>query len=153
MGSQKVNITIGQLVVMVPSARRELRKGLSTLKVPKVPTPLNAIVAKRECDPIIDVQCNEPMLRGVLVDGGARVNVMTILAMRYLRLKIDRPALITLKMVDKQVIRPKGIISSVVIIVMKVFTIVGFHVVLKEDGAYPMILGRLWLTKLHVRNY
>jgi len=39
----------------VPSARKELRKGLSIPKVPKVPTPLNAITAERECDPIIDV--------------------------------------------------------------------------------------------------
>jgi hypothetical protein len=36
---------------------------------------------------------------------------------------------------------------------MRVFTIVDFHVVLEEDGAYLMILGRLWLTKSHVRNY
>ncbi len=68
--SQKANITIGQLVAMVPSTRRELKKGLSTLKVPKVPTPLNAIAVERECDPIIYVQCNGSVLRGVLVDGG-----------------------------------------------------------------------------------
>jgi len=30
---------------------------------------------------------------------------------------------------------------------------VDFHVVLEEDGAYPMILGRPWLTKSHARNY
>jgi hypothetical protein len=83
VGLLKVDITIGQLVMMVPLARRELRKGLSTPKVPKVPTPLNAIAAERECDPIIDVQCNGSVLHGVLVDGGAKVNVMTILAMRY----------------------------------------------------------------------
>jgi len=40
-----------------------------------------------------------------------------------------------------------------VITVMKVSTIVDFHVVLEEDGAYPMILGRPWLTKSHARNY
>ncbi len=44
-------------------------------------------------------------------------------------------------------------ISSVVIIVMRVSTIVDFHMVLEEDGAYPMILGRPWLTKSHARNY
>jgi len=55
---------------MVPSARRELKKGLLTPKVPKVPTPLNAITIERECDPIIDVQCNGLMLRGVLVIEG-----------------------------------------------------------------------------------
>jgi len=149
----KADITIGQLVVMVPSVRRELRKGLSTPKVPKVPTPLNAIAVERECDPIIDVQCNGSLLRGVLVDGGVGVNVMTIPAMRYLGLKIDRLASVTLKIVNKRVVTPKGIISSVVITVMKVSTNLDFHVVLEEDGAYPMILGGPWLTKSHARNY
>jgi hypothetical protein len=95
----------------------------------------------------------ESVLRGVLVDGGARVNVMTIPAMRYLGLKIDRPALVTLKMANKRVVRPEGVISNVVITIMKVSTIVDFHVVLEEDGTYPMILGRPWLTKSHARNY
>jgi hypothetical protein len=36
---------------------------------------------------------------------------------------------------------------------MKVSTIMDFHMVIEEDGAYPTILGRLWLIKLHVRNY
>ncbi len=44
-------------------------------------------------------------------------------------------------------------ISNVTITVMKVSTIVDFHVVLEEDGAYSMILGRPWLTKSHARNY
>ncbi len=73
--------------------------------------------------------------------------------MRYLGLKIDRPASITLKMANKRVVRPEGVINSVVITIMRVSTIVDFHVVLEEDGAYPMILGRPWLTKLHVKNY
>jgi hypothetical protein len=36
---------------------------------------------------------------------------------------------------------------------MKVSTIVDFYVVLKEDGAYTMILCKLWLIKSHVKNY
>jgi hypothetical protein len=87
------------------------------------------------------------------VDGGARVNVMTIPAMRYLGLKIDRPASVTLKMANKRVVRSEGVINSVVIIVTRVSTIVDFHVVLEENGAYLMILGRPWLTKSHARNY
>jgi hypothetical protein len=147
VGLQKADITIGQFVTMVSSAQRELKKGLSAPKVPKAPTPLNAITIKRECDPIIDVQCNGSVLREVLVDGGAKVNVMTIPAMRYLGLKIDRPTSIPLKMANKQVVRPKGVIRNVVIAIMGVSTIVDFHVVLEEDGAYPMILSRPWLTK------
>jgi hypothetical protein len=45
-------------------------------------------------------------------------------------------------MVNKQVVKPKGVINNVEIIVMRVFTIVDFHVVLEEDEAYSMILGR-----------
>jgi hypothetical protein len=68
-------------------------------------------------------------------------------------LKIDKLASVTLKMANKRVIRPEGIISNVVITVMRVSTIVDFHVVLEEDGAYLMILSRPWLTKSHARNY
>jgi hypothetical protein len=78
---------------------------------------------------------------------------MTIPAMRYVGLKVDRPTSVTLKSVNRCVVRPKGVINSVVIIIMKVSTIVDFHVVLEEDGAYLMILGRPWLTKSHARNY
>jgi len=138
---------------MVPSVRKELRKRLSTPKVPKVPTPLNAIVVEHECDPIIDVQGNGSVLCEVLVDGRAGVNVMTIPTMRYLGLKIDRPTSVTFKMATKWVVRPKGVINNVVITVMRVSTIVNFHVVLEEDRVYPMILGRHWLTKSHAKNY
>jgi hypothetical protein len=41
------------------------------------------------------------MLREVLVDGGVGVNMMTIIAMRYLGLKIDKLASVTLKMANK----------------------------------------------------
>ncbi len=78
---------------------------------------------------------------------------MTIPAMRYLGLRINKLASVTLKMVNKRVVRPKGMINSVVTIIMRVSTIMDFHVVLEEDGAYPMILGRLWLIKSHARNY
>ncbi len=67
---------------------------------------MNAIVVEHECDLIIDVQRNGLVLRGMLVDGGAGVNVMTILTMRYLGLKIDRLASITLKIANKRIVRP-----------------------------------------------
>ncbi len=68
------------------------------------------------------------------MDGGARVNVMTILAMRYLGLRIDKSASITLKIASKQIVRPEGVISNVLITIMRVFTIVDFHMVLKKMG-------------------
>jgi hypothetical protein len=77
------------------------------------------------------------------VDVGAGIIVMTIHAMKYLGLKIDRPTSITLKMANKRDVRLEGVISSVIITIMRVSTIVDFHVVLNEDGAYLMILGNL----------
>ncbi len=56
-------------------------------------------------------------------------------------------------MVNKQVVRPEVVINNVAIIVMRVSTIVDFHVVLEEDGAYLMILNRPLLTKSHVKKY
>ncbi len=126
---------------------------MSTPKVPKVPTPLNVIADERECDLIISVQCNGSVLHGVLVDGRTKVNVMTIPVMKYLGLKINRSASVTLKMANKRVVKPEGVISNVVITIMRVSTIMDFHVVLEEDGAYPMILGKPWLTKSHAKNY
>jgi hypothetical protein len=70
----------------------------------------------------------------MLVDGRVKINVMTIFRIRYLRLKIDIPTLITLKMVNKWVDKLKGVINSVAITVMGVTTLVDFHVVLEEDG-------------------
>jgi hypothetical protein len=63
--------------------------------------------------------------------GHPLVNVMTIFAMRYLGLRIDKPASVTLKMANKQVVRPEGMINNVVITIMRVSTIVDFHVVLE----------------------
>ncbi len=45
-------------------------------------------------------------------------------------------------MANKRVIRPKRVMSGVVITIMRVSTIMDFYVVLQEDGVYPMILGR-----------
>jgi hypothetical protein len=66
---------------------------------------------------------------------------MTIPSMKYLGLKIDRPISITLKMANQRVVRPEGVINSVAITIMKVSTIMDFHVVLEENGAYLMILS------------
>jgi hypothetical protein len=55
-------------------------------------------------------------------------------------------------MANKRVIKLR-VISSVVITIMKVSTIVDSYVVPKENGAYLMILNKLWLTKSHIKNY
>ncbi len=113
---------------------------------------MNATTIEHECDPIINVQSNGLMLRGMLMDGRVRINVMTIPTMRFLRLRIDKLILVT-QMANKRIFRLEKVIISVAITIMKVSTIVDFHVVLKENEAYPMIYGRPWLIKSHAKNY
>jgi hypothetical protein len=150
---KKADITIGQLVAIVPSVRKKLKKSLYAHKIPSIPHSPNAIAVQQEYDPIIDFGCNGSILRGVLVDRGADVNVMTIPAMRYIGLEIKRPSSITLKLANKKIYKPQGMISNVCINFLGISTAVDFHVVLDEDGSYPMILGRPWLTKAHVKVF
>ena len=81
------------------------------------------------------------MLRGVLVDVGAGVNVMTIPAIRYIGLEIEKPSSITLKMANKIICKSQCMISNVCINVLGIPTTIDFYVVLEENGSYPMILG------------
>ena len=78
---------------------------------------------------MIDVGCNDSMLRGVLVNGETDVNIMTIPAMRYIGLEIERPSSITLKMAHKFFCKPEDMISNVCINVLGISTVVDFHVV------------------------
>ena len=82
---------------------------------------------------IIDVEYNDFMLRGFFVDGGADVNVMAIPTMRYIGLGIERLSSITLKMANKRICKPQGMISDVYINVLGISMTVDFHVVLEEN--------------------
>ena len=77
---------------MVPFVRKELRKSLSGHKIQSVLQSLNTIAIQQEYNLIIDIECNGSMLRGVLVDGGTNVNVMTIPPKMYIGLEIKRPS-------------------------------------------------------------
>ena len=68
IGIQKTDITIEQLVVMISSIRKELKKGLSAQNILFFHL-IKKITHQQEYDLIRDVGCNGSMLRGVLVDG------------------------------------------------------------------------------------
>lgn len=93
------------------------------------------------------------MLKGVLVNDEIDVNMMTILAMRYVGLKIQRPLSITLKIINKRIYKLQDMISNISINVLRIFTTINFHVVLEDDGLYIKILSKSWLIKTHVQNY
>ena len=116
-------------MVMVPSIRLELKKSLSAHKIPLIFQSLNTIPVRQEYDSIIDGH----MLRSVLVHGGMRVNVMTILAIKNIGLEIERPSSITLKMANKFFYKHQCMKSNMCINVLGISTVVKFHVVLEEN--------------------
>ena len=128
---------------MVSSIRKKLRSNLFGHKVPFISQYLNTIAIRQKYNPIIDIRCNDPMLRGHLVDGETDVNVMTIPAIKYIGLEIERPSLIISKKTNKIFSKHQGMISNVYINILEIFTIVNFNAMLEEDGLYPIILGRL----------
>jgi hypothetical protein len=91
-------------VTIVLSIRKELRKSLFTHKVSYILQSLNTIVVEQEYDPITDVGCNISMLRDVLVNGGVSINIMIILAMRYIALGIESLSSIILKMTNNRIV-------------------------------------------------
>ena len=72
------------------------------------------------------------MLRGVLMDGKVGVNVITILALKYIGPETERPSSISLKMTNKKICKPQSITSNMNINILGIFKVVEFHVVLKD---------------------
>lgn len=103
---KKADVTIKQLIIIVLSICKKLKKNLPSHKVASVLQSLNIIAVQQEYDPIINLGCNGSMLRGVLNNDGADVNVMIIPTMRYIGIEIERPLLITLKMGKKCYCKP-----------------------------------------------
>lgn len=80
----------GKFLKIVSLICKELRKNLSTYKVPSFFLTLNIIAIQQEYVFITDVGCNCSMLSDFLVDGKADFNVMIIPQMRYIGLEIER---------------------------------------------------------------
>ncbi|KAH9316081.1 hypothetical protein KI387_024708, partial [Taxus chinensis] len=152
LSKRPANITYGQLLAMSSEKRRELRGGLNARRRKEVEVP----VLEAEADPYApqaEVLCNGISIHDVLVDGGAAVNVMTESVMNMLGLKIDRPSTLMLRSLNKGKTKPEGVISNVAISVMGVVCVVDFQVMKNGTVAYPMLLGRPWLRRVHARNY
>ncbi len=103
--------------------------------------------------PLVEAVCHGIPLRGILVDGGARVNVMIVSTMENMGLQCDRQSKCNLRMANKEKVKPKGVIIAVNISVLKITTTLHFQVIRSEIGAYPMILGWLCLKRAHASNY
>jgi hypothetical protein len=56
-------------------------------------------------------------------------------------------------MYNKKKVRLEGIVIPINILVLRITTTLDFQIIRNEIETYPMILGRLWLKKVHAWNY
>ena len=83
-----------------------------------------------------------------LCDSRARINLMPLSVAKRLSLEELTPTDMTLKMVDKTLAHPKGILEDVSIKLGKFIFQVDFVVIdIEEDKQVPLLLGRPFLAK------
>ncbi|KAG6557491.1 hypothetical protein Mapa_000764 [Marchantia paleacea] len=141
VGNQKANITVGQLIALNPTIRKELRGGLSSKRTKKrrskgkasmanVGVGVVDAAASEVCTQAskIEVRINGRMFSDVLVDGGSAVNAMSERLLKKLGMKLSRPSNIIVGMANKQKVRPIGVVDKVVVSVMGVQTLLSFQV-------------------------
>ncbi len=88
LSTKKVDIIVGQLVAMFPTIRRDLwwRLNAHCIKASHEKEVHLVEVKFDWCAPLVDVVCHEIPLKGILMDGGAGMNVMIISTMETLGL-------------------------------------------------------------------
>jgi hypothetical protein len=104
---------------------------------------------------IIQIQVRNNIIKDVLIDGGASVNIITKKLITKLGLPKLKPSPYHLRMVDQSMMKPLGIIRNLKIHIHGIPYITTF-IVLKNnvvDSNYSMLLGRPWLGDAKVTHY
>lgn len=128
MDPQKVHV-LGDLVDIM----------LGNIKFPKY-TDLGSLV--------VDVKINGTLIKNNLIDLGIAINVMTKDTMQLLQLANLRPTQTVLQLVDRFIVKPKGVIEDLFIALDSWDYLVDFIVLHPKFNliGYPLILGQTWLA-------
>ena len=82
-----------------------------------------------------------------LCDSGARINLMPLSVVKRLSLGELTPTAMALKMADRSMVQPEGILEDVLIKVGKFIFLVDFVVMnIEKDKQVPLLLGRPFLA-------
>lgn len=79
---------------------------LGNITIPKYTEPSS---------PVVGVKINGTLIKNTLIDFGATINVMTKETIQLLQLSNLRPTQTILQLVDRSIVKPKGIIEDLVI--------------------------------------
>ena len=154
--SMKANISVAQLLHLVPSAKAVLRRKISVTKrlrkKPQVAARVN--VARYPTGRIGEVQAVEieativdKVLPRVLVDGGSGVNIMPVHTMEQLGLQITGPSPYVINMANHISEAPMGQITGCRMyaggeVYTMTFQVLKMHT---NRDSFSLLLGRPWL--------
>ena len=155
--NHKLQVTMRELISLSSSLMEFIRSRLTEVVAPPsiTPTTKELIAATEAIDkhmPVISICIGKNVVDDVLLDGGSGVNVITEEEHCKLGLPKPSPAPFNLKMANKTIAKPTGLLRDVKIHIHGIPYIVTLTVIdcqtIKSD--YSMLLGRPWLRNAKV---
>ena len=150
LSSLKADITFGQLLEILPVARKTLKGGMPiTRRARKVRTRVATTVPvpgkSRDVKAVkIEVMVVDKVVPNVLVDGGSGLNILLEHTMKKLGLRLTCPSPFVINMANQSPSTPLGMIKDCRITTGGEEYIVTFHVIKMhtDKDAFPILLGR-----------
>ena len=155
--NHKLQVTRPDLFSLSSSLMEFVRSRLTAVVAPptRSPTTEEVIAATEAIDkhmPVISICIGKNVVDDVLLDGGSGVNVITKEERHRLELPKPSPAPFNLKMANRTIAKPTGLLRDVKIHIHGIPYIVTLTVIdcetIKSD--YSMLLGRPWLRNAKV---
>ena len=155
--NHKLQVTMRDLFSLSPSLKEFVRSWLTEAMTQpsRTPTTEELIAATEAIDkhmPIISISISKNIVDDVLLEGGSGVNVITEEERRKLGLLKPSPAPFNLKMANRTMAKPTGLLRDVKIHIHGIPYIVTLTIIdcqtIKSD--YSMLLGRPWLRNAKV---
>ena len=149
-----IQVKLGQLLRLVPNFHKALLPSLG----PQTKSPQQAedVVSLEQVEPVLDVPVTYTRIpeisvghRGVvipqvLIDGGARVNIVTRATCEKMGWLDWLPAQFLVRMADQRRVRPLGILQGIVLDIGGISFVMSFVVMGMEEAneEYNLLLGR-----------
>ena len=155
--NHKLQVTMRDLFSLSPSLTEFVRSQLTEVVTPpsRTPTTEELIAATKAINkhmPVISICIGKNIVDDVLLDGGLGVNVIIEEERCRLGLPKPSPAPFNLKMANRTIAKPTGLLKDVKIHIHGIPYIVTLTVIdcqtIKSD--YSMLLGRFWLRNAKV---
>ena len=155
--NHKLQVTMRDLFSLSRSLTEFVRSRLTEVVTPpsRTPTTKELIIATEAIDkhmPVISICIGKNIVDYALLDDGSEVNVITEEERRRLGLPKPSPSPFNLKMANRTIAKPTGLLRDVKIHIHGIPYIVTLTVIdcqtIKSD--YSMLLGRPWLRNAKV---